>query len=80
MICHGGSHGDLYLPTTPSVCDPSRAAAQQRALELSTALRAALRGGEVEDDELEGGEREFEPPPRSEEMARRVEQIRQKYR
>ena len=60
---------------------PSRSAVQQRATELSGALHAALRGDDGDDDELEGGAHDFdEPPPRSEEMARRVEQIRAKYR
>ena len=54
---------------------------ERLAAELNAALHAALRG-ELPDHEaeIEGGVAEVEPPARGEELARRVEEIRQKYR
>ena len=61
---------------------PPRNEVDRLASELSVELRTALRGDDeaVHADELETGAAEDEPPARSEELARRVEQIRAKYR
>lgn len=62
---------------------PRRSEAQRLATELSLSLHAALRGEEVDVDELEGGSDDaaFDTVPgRSDVMSRRVEAIREKYR
>ena len=59
---------------------PTRVESEQRAAQVAIELRAALRGDEADADELEMGAADEEPPARSEELAKRVEQIRAKYR
>jgi hypothetical protein len=60
---------------------PSRAEIDCLAMKLSSELKAALRGEEADEtDELETGAADQEPPERSDELAKRVEQIRAKYR
>ena len=66
-------HAVLYSP-------PGRALVESRLTQIQVELRAALRGEEVSVEELETGAAEEEPPTRSDELAKRVEQIRQKYR
>ena len=68
------AHAILHVP-------PSRAEIDSLAMKLSCELKAALRGEEADDtDELETGAADQEPPERSDELAKRVEQIRAKYR
>lgn len=62
---------------------PRRNEAQRLFTELSLSLHAALRGEEVDVDELEGGgvdDDGFEHIGRTDAMAKRVEEIREKYR
>lgn len=62
---------------------PRRGEVEAMAAEIRAGVHDALRGGDAggaDDDEIEGLSAELEPPARSDDMARRVEQIKQKYR
>jgi uncharacterized membrane protein YqaE (UPF0057 family) len=60
---------------------PRRGEAKQMANELRIGLRTALRAdADTGTEELEGGRDELEPPERHDDMAKRIEAIREKFR
>ena len=72
------AHAALRVP--PTRLELSACNSVEGAGELLVEMRLALRGErERDDDEVEGAASELEPPARTDELARRVEQIKQKY-